>query len=82
MHYKPSGVCCTGIDIDTEGSIIKEVKFTNGCSGNTQGIARLVQGMEIDEAVKRLSGIRCGSKPSSCPDQLAKALIQIRNEAV
>ncbi|MBR5376747.1 MAG: TIGR03905 family TSCPD domain-containing protein [Lachnospiraceae bacterium] len=81
MHYKPSGVCATGIDIETGDGIIKEVRFTNGCSGNTQGISRLVQGMEIDEAIKRLSGIRCGFKSTSCPDQLAKALIQIKNEA-
>ncbi len=81
MHYKPSGVCSTGIDIETEGSIIKEVRFTNGCSGNTQGVARLIQGMDIDEAIKRLSGIKCGLRPTSCPDQLAKALTMIKNEA-
>ncbi len=81
MHYKPTGVCSTGIDVETEGNIIKEVRFTNGCSGNTQGISRLVQGMEIDEAVKRLSGIRCGFKNTSCPDQLAKALMKIKEEA-
>ncbi len=81
MHYKPSGVCSTGIDIETEGNIIKEVRFTNGCSGNTQGVARLIQGMEIDEAIRRLSGIKCGPRPTSCPDQLAKALAMIKNEA-
>ncbi len=81
MHYKPSGVCSTGIDVETEGNIISKVKFTNGCSGNTQGISILVQGMDIDEAIKRLSGIRCGFKSTSCPDQLAKALIQLKNEA-
>ena len=82
MHYKPSGVCATGIDVETESNIISKVKFTNGCSGNTQGISSLVQGMEIDEAIKRLYGIRCGYKSTSCPDQLAKALMQIRDGAV
>ncbi len=81
MHFKPSGVCATGIDVETEGNIISKVKFTNGCSGNTQGISILVQGMDIDEAIKRLSGIRCGFKSTSCPDQLAKALTQLKNEA-
>ncbi len=82
MHYNPKGVCSTGIDIETEGNIIKEVKFTRGCSGNTQGVARLVAGMDIDEAIKRLDGIKCGFKSTSCPDQLAQALKQIKEKAV
>ena len=79
MHLKPSGVCSTGIDIETDGNIIKEVRFTKGCSGNTQGVARLVAGMDINEAISRLDGIKCGFKSTSCPDQLAKALKQIRD---
>lgn len=74
MHYVPKGVCSTGIDIETDGNIIKSVKFTGGCSGNTQGVSRLVEGMSIDEAIAKLEGIRCGMKMTSCPDQLAKAL--------
>ena len=79
MHYKPKGVCSTDIEIETEGNVVKFVKFTNGCSGNTQGVARLVEGMDIDEAISRLDGIKCGSRPTSCPDQLAQALKQIKN---
>ena len=74
MHYRPTGVCSTGIDIETDGNIIKSVKFTGGCSGNNQGVSRLVEGMSIDEAIAKLEGIRCGMKMTSCPDQLAKAL--------
>lgn len=74
MHYKTSGVCSSGIDFEIENGIIKEVKFIGGCSGNTQGISALVAGMPVEEAISRLSGIRCGFKPTSCPDQLAKAL--------
>ena len=74
MHYRPTGVCSTGIDIETDGNIIKSVKFTGGCSGITQGVSRLVEGMSIDEAIAKLEGIRCGMKMTSCPDQLAKAL--------
>ena len=72
--YKTSGVCSSGIDFEIENGIIKEVKFIGGCSGNTQGISALVAGMPVEEAISRLSGIRCGFKPTSCPDQLAKAL--------
>ena len=78
MHYTPKGVCSTGIDIETDGNIIRSVQFTNGCSGNTQGIANLLAGMNIDEAVSRLDGIRCGRKETSCPDQLAQALKEIK----
>ena len=72
--YKTSGVCSSGIDFEIENGIIKEVKFIGGCSGNTQGISALLAGMPVEEAISRLSGIRCGFKPTSCPDQLAKAL--------
>ena len=75
MVYKTSGVCSSAIsfEIDNEGKI-RDVKFQGGCSGNTQGVAALVEGMDAAEAVKRLEGIRCGFRPTSCPDQLAKAL--------
>ena len=78
--YKPSGVCSRMIDIDLEGDTIVKVTFTGGCSGNTQGVSRLAEGMQVDEAIRRLSGIRCGFKNTSCPDQLACALQKLREE--
>lgn len=74
MNYKTSGVCSQQINFDIEGNKLKNVQFIGGCSGNTQGVARLVEGMDIDEVIGRLDGIRCGFRPTSCPDQLAKAL--------
>lgn len=72
--YKTHGVCARSITFELEGDIVKNVKFVGGCSGNTQGVAVLVEGMKKQEAIARLSGIRCGFKGTSCPDQLAKAL--------
>ena len=74
----PHGVCSRKIDFTLENGIIKDVRFTGGCSGNTQGVAALVEGMDIDEAIKRLKGIKCGPRPTSCPDQLATALEQYK----
>ncbi|MBE6533589.1 MAG: TIGR03905 family TSCPD domain-containing protein [Ruminococcaceae bacterium] len=74
ISYTPRGVCSRKIDIEIEDGIIKSVKYTGGCAGNTQGVAALIVGMSVDEAINRLSGIRCGFKPTSCPDQLATAL--------
>lgn len=74
MDYKPVGVCSQLIHVDVEDNIIKNAEFVGGCSGNTQGIASLVVGMNVDEAISRLEGIKCGFKDTSCPDQLAKAL--------
>ena len=74
MHYTPSGVCSRGIDFELENGIVKDVRFTGGCSGNTQGVAALIQGMPAEEAIRRLKGLKCGYRPTSCPDQLAKAL--------
>ena len=74
--YKPKGVCSKLMELDIEDGKIKSLKVTGGCSGNLQGISRLVEGMEIREAISRMEGIRCGFKPTSCPDQLAKALKQ------
>ena len=80
IAYRPSGVCSRLIEVTLDGDIIKKVEFTGGCGGNTQGVARLVEGMTVQEAVSRLEGIECGYKGTSCPDQLAKALIQaVRN---
>ena len=78
MHtftYQTHGVCSRAIDITLDDShVIREVTFHGGCSGNTQGVAALIIGMTAEEAVKRLSGIKCGFKSTSCPDQLATAL--------
>ncbi|MCD8104041.1 MAG: TIGR03905 family TSCPD domain-containing protein [Lachnospiraceae bacterium] len=76
MDYKPKGVCSRSIHIDMDGDTIKHVEFVGGCSGNTQGVARLVEGMKASDAINRLEGIRCGFKSTSCPDQLAQALKQ------
>ena len=74
ISYFTKGVCSRKIDIEVEDGIIRQVVFQGGCSGNTQGVAALVVGMRVEEAVKRLGGIRCGFKSTSCPDQLATAL--------
>ncbi len=72
--YTTRGVCSRAIDIAIEDGIITEVRYMGGCSGNTQGVAALVKGMSVTDAIERLSGIRCGFKSTSCPDQLAQAL--------
>ncbi len=74
MIYKTKGTCSTMIDVELKDGVIDSVKFTGGCSGNLQGISALVKGMKPEEAISRLKGIRCGFKPTSCPDQLAHAL--------
>ncbi len=72
--YTPHGVCSRQIQVEVEDGIVKEAKFIGGCNGNTKGICSLVQGMPVDEVIQRLENIKCGSRPTSCPDQLAKAL--------
>ena len=74
MRYFTKGTCSAAIDFEVENNIVKNVKFTGGCSGNTQGLCALVEGMDIDSVIARLENIKCGFKPTSCPDQLAKAL--------
>jgi uncharacterized protein (TIGR03905 family) len=74
MIYKTKGTCSTSIDVELKDGVIDSVKFTGGCNGNLQGISALVKGMKPEEAISRLKGIRCGFKPTSCPDQLAHAL--------
>lgn len=74
--YKTIKTCSKQINFEIEDNKIKEVKFIGGCSGNLQGIASLVQGMDIDIAIERLKGIDCNGRGTSCPDQLANALIQ------
>lgn len=79
MIYKTKGTCSTSINIEVDHDTITSVSFTGGCNGNLQGISRLVEGMKIDDAIGKLSGIKCGFKPTSCPDQLARALMEIKN---
>lgn len=74
ITYTPQGVCSQLIEVTVDEGIIKQVKFTGGCNGNTQGIASLLRGMTVSDAIKRLDGIDCKGKGTSCPDQLCRAL--------
>lgn len=78
MIYKPKGVCAQAIDIQVEDGIVQSVKFMGGCMGNTQGISALVNGMKVEDVIARLEGIQCGFKGTSCQDQLAKALKEMK----
>ena len=80
ITYTTHGVCSRSIDIDIENGKVVSMKFNGGCNGNTSGISSLVAGMPIEEVIKRLGGIKCGLKPTSCPDQLAKALLAYKNK--
>ncbi len=79
-RYKTKGVCSREIIIDVDNGVINNVKFIGGCHGNTQGVSALVRGMKADEVIARLGGIDCGGRGTSCPDQLAKALVQIAEQ--
>lgn len=79
--YRPQGVCSQRMEVEVEDGKILRVEVLGGCSGNLQGISRLVVGMDVDEAIRRMEGIRCGGKPTSCPDQLARALKACREGA-
>lgn len=72
--YKTRGVCSRFIEYEVENGIVTECRFVGGCSGNTQGVAALIKGMKVEEAVKKLKGIDCNMRGTSCPDQLARAL--------
>ncbi len=74
FQYANRGTCSRGVRFDIVDGRVHNVEFDGGCSGNTQGVAALVTGMHMNEAIRRLEGIRCGFKPTSCPDQLARAL--------
>lgn len=77
ISYKTKGVCSRNIKIDVEEGIVKKVKFEGGCSGNTQGVGTLVEGMKVEDVIEKLQNIKCGFKNTSCPAQLAEALKQI-----
>lgn len=76
--YTTKGTCSKQIDFEVEDGKVKNVKYTGGCNGNLKGIGALVEGMDVDEAIERLKGIKCGPKSTSCPDQLAVALEQYK----
>lgn len=76
MIYRTKGTCSSQIIFDVEDGIVHNVEFVGGCAGNTQGLAKLVEGMKAEDVISRLEGIKCGFKPTSCPDQLACALKQ------
>lgn len=81
MKYMTKGTCSSAIDVEVKDGIIESVAFTGGCNGNLKGISCLVEGMPIDSAIEKLKGIRCGMKQTSCPDQLACALMKIKAES-
>ena len=85
MDYKTHGVCSSMIHVELDGDKIKDVDFVGGCNGNLQGISSLVKGMKVEDAIERLSGIKCGSKATSCPDHSAKQslskLIQLQSKS-
>lgn len=75
--YTPRGVCSRQINLEVENGIVTKLEVIGGCNGNLQGISKLVQGMKVEEVIKRLKGIDCNSKGTSCPDQIARALEEI-----
>lgn len=80
FEYQTRGTCSRAIQFEIENNIVRNLAFIGGCNGNTQGIARLAEGMEVDEVIRRIQGIQCGSKPTSCPDQLSQALIAAKEK--
>ena len=78
-EYRTSGTCSQRILFDVENGKVKNVQFIGGCNGNLKGIAALVEGMDVDAVIERVRGIRCGMKQTSCPDQLAQALLAAKN---
>ena len=80
IDYRPKGVCSRKMQIELEDGVIQSVRVEGGCNGNLQGIAKLVEGMDVDEVIKRVEGIHCGMKPTSCPDQLATALKEAKEK--
>jgi len=78
--YKTKGTCASKIELEIENGVLGDIVFTGGCNGNLQGIAALVKGMDAREAAQKLRGLRCGMKSTSCPDQLAQAIVQALEE--
>ncbi len=78
--YEPEGVCSMQMNIEVEDEIIKSVEIIGGCAGNTKGVSVLVEGMKVNDAIKKLKGIDCRGRGTSCPDQLAIALEKMKNQ--
>ena len=81
IDYKTKGTCSSRMRIEVEDGVVRDIQITGGCDGNLQGLSRLVTGMKVEDVISRLEGIRCGFKPTSCPDQLAKALRMAKAQA-
>ena len=79
-RYRPEGVCSQEMIFNIENDIVTDLKVIGGCSGNLQGIAKLVKGLKVDEVIERLKGIKCGYKLTSCPDQISKALEEYKQK--
>ncbi len=82
MHYVHKGICAVGIDFEVVDGKVENVVFTGGCDGNHKVLNALIKGMKVEEAIERLSGITCGPRATSCPDQLSKALSAYVNGAI
>ena len=80
FEYKTKGTCSSKILFDVDDGILHNLEYIGGCNGNLQGLSRLVEGMQIDDVIARVQGIHCGMKPTSCPDQLAQALLQAKEK--
>lgn len=80
FSYTPRNVCSAKIDFEIEDGIVKNVQFTRGCSGNTQGISKLAEGMRVEDVIERLKGLNCNGRGTSCPDQLARALEEAQKQ--
>lgn len=80
LTYKTQGTCSSHIELEVEDGIVRELFFWGGCNGNLQGIRALVKGMKVEDVIRKLEGIRCGNRPTSCPDQLCKALREIQGQ--
>ncbi len=79
LQYETAGTCCKVMQVKINNGIIEDADFLGGCNGNLQGIKHLIKGMRVEDVIERLQGIQCGAKPTSCPDQLAKCLIEYKS---
>ena len=80
IEYETEGTCCKLMQVAVQDGIVVDAQFFGGCNGNLQGIRSLIKGMKIDEVIEKLQGIKCGGKPTSCPDQLSQCLIQYKTK--
>ena len=81
IQYKTEGTCCALMNVAIDENIVKDVEFMGGCRGNLEGIRHLIIGMNIDDIISRLKGIKCGAKQTSCPDQLSRCLLEYKNKS-